>query len=83
MNYNITNLSKDEARYYIDQKLQAAGLNTPIISSEAYNQIINAANGIPRIINQIMDKTLLLLSNYKADEITEQITMEAINEVSI
>ena len=83
MNYNITNLSKDEARYYIDQKLQAAGLNTPIISSEAYNQIINAANGIPRVINQIMDKTLLLLSNYKADEITEQITMEAINEVSI
>ena len=64
-------------------KLQASGLNIPIISIEAYNQIINAANGISRILNQLMDKTLLLLSNYKEDEIIEAIAMEAINEVSI
>lgn len=83
INYNISALSKDEARYYIDQKLQAAGLTTPIISIEAYNQIINASNGVPRIINQIMDKVLLLFSNYKADEITETIAMEAINEVAL
>lgn len=83
MNYNIEGLTKDEARYYIDQKLQSAGLNTPIMSTEAYNQIINAANGTPRVINQLMEKSLLLLSNYKQDEITETIAMEAINEIFI
>ena len=83
MNYNISGLSNDEARYYIDQKLQASGLNTNLLSIEAYNQVINAANGVPRIINQIMDKALLLLCNYKLEEITETIAMEAINEVAL
>ena len=83
MNYNISGLSNDEARYYIDQKLQASGLNTNLLSIEAYNQVINAANGVPRIINQIMDKALLLICNYKLEEITETIAMEAINEVAL
>ena len=83
INYSMSSLSKEESRYYIDQKLQAAGLTTPIITTEAYNQIINAANGIPRIINQVMDKALLILCNYKTDEITEEIAMEAIDEVSL
>ena len=83
MNYNISSLDKEEARYYIDQKLQAAGLNTPIISDEAYNQIINSAGGVPRLINQVMDKALLLLCNYKVDEISQDIAMEAINEVAL
>lgn len=83
INYNLGPLTKDEARYYIDQKLQAAGLNTPIMSIEAYNQIINAANGVPRVINQVMDKALLLLCNSKGTEITETMAMEAINEVSL
>ena len=83
MNYNISGLSNDEARYYIDQKLQASGLNTNLLSIEAYNQVINAANGVPRIINQIMDKALLILSAKKADIIDQDIMLSAIDEFSI
>ncbi len=83
MNYQMQYMNKSEAKFYIDSKLKFAGLNQNIISSEAYQQIINASNGIMRVINQIMDKALLILCNKKADLITDDIAMEAINEISI
>lgn len=83
MNYQINNLDKNESKIYIDTKLKNAGLKLPILSSEAYQQIINFSNGTMRIINQVMDKALLILCNKKEDIITGDMAMEAINEVSI
>lgn len=83
MNYQIQNMDKNESKIYIDTKLKNAGLKQDILSSEAYQQIINASNGIMRVINQIMDKALLILCNKKVDIITGDIAMEAINEISI
>lgn len=83
MNYQINNLDKNESKIYIDTLLKNAGLNVPILSDEAYQQIINFSNGVMRIINQVMDKALLILCNKKENIITGDIAMEAINEVSI
>ena len=83
MNYNLQPMTRDETKYYIDQKLAMAGLNTPLMSIEAYNQIAGYSNGVPRVINQIMDKALLLLENCKRDSIDEEIAMSAISEVNI
>lgn len=83
MNYQINNLDKNESKFYIDTKLKNAGLKTPILSDEAYQQIINYSNGTMRIINQIMDKALLILCNKKDNIITGDIAMEAINECII
>lgn len=80
MNYSLNSLSHDESKKYIDNKLTHAGLNTNILSDEGYNQIISASNGVPRKINQIMDKALLLLENQKVDIITGEIAMSAIDE---
>lgn len=83
MNYTIRNLAIDESRFYIDSKLNSAGLLTPLISNEAYNQIINTANGVIRKINQIMNASLSLLANQQADLIDEKIALDAINEVQL
>lgn len=83
MNYTLIGLSYDESKKYIDDKLKHSGLNTNILSNEAYNQVIAASNGVPRKINQIMDKALLLLENKKADIINEEIAMGAIDESTI
>lgn len=83
MNYSLTGLSHEESKKYIDDKLKHAGLNTNIFTSEGYNQIIGASNGIPRKINQIMDKALLFLENRKKDLIDEDIAMGAIDESTI
>ena len=83
MNYEMSPLSKDESKKYIDEKLKLAGVNKQILTNEAYNQIIGASNGIPRKINQIMEKALLLLENQKVDIIDEQIALGAIDEAKI
>lgn len=83
MNYSFEPLSKDEARSYIDGKLKLAGVNTPLLTEEAYNQIIGKSNGVPRKINQIMDKALLLLENKKADIIDDTIMLDAVEEAEI
>lgn len=83
MNYNFEPLDKDEAKSYIDIKLQKAGANTDILTSEAYNIIINTSGGIPRVINNLMDKVLLLLENKKANLINEELAMEACDENNI
>jgi type II secretory pathway predicted ATPase ExeA len=83
MNYSLNSLNKEEAKYYIDTKLKSAGLNQDIISSEAYSQILNYANGTMRLIDQVMDKALLFLCNKKVDIITGDMAMEAINECII
>lgn len=81
--YSLAQLSKDESKYYIDSKLKQSGLNQEIISPEAYNQIINYSNGVMRIIDQIMNFALLLLTNMKTDIITGDMAMEVINEYSL
>ena len=83
MNYTINNLKVEESRFYIDSKLNSAGLLVKLISDEAYNLIINTANGVIRKINQIMNAALSLLCNKQAEIIDEQIAMDAISEVQL
>lgn len=85
MNFSFRLLDKEESKKYIDGKLKISGLhnNTKLLTDEAYNQIIARSNGTPRLINQIMNKALLLLENRKADIIDEDIMMSAIDETSI
>ena len=60
-----------------------AGLTVNLLTDEAYNQIIDYSNRTIRIINQIMDKALLILSAKKADIIDQDIMLSAIDEFSI
>ena len=83
MNYSLQPMSWDETKKYINQKLEAAGLTFQLLTDDAYNQIINASKGIPRMVNQIMDKAFLLLENRKEREINGEIAMDAINEATI
>lgn len=83
MNFNFQPMDKDESKKYIDEKLKLAGANKELLTSEAYNQIIGASNGVPRKINQFMDKALLLMENKKIDIIDELTMMEAIDEITI
>ena len=83
MIYNFEPMDREESEKYINSKLAIAGANKKILSNEAYNTIIDQANGVPRIINQIMDKALVLMENKKLDMINETIMSEAIDEIKI
>lgn len=80
MNYQIDNLNKEEARIYIERKLEGAGCHQKVFENNALEAIINASSGIPRIINQLCNKCLLIGNNRNINMIDSDIVMDAVND---
>ncbi len=83
MNYNLEGLSKDEGRTYIEEKLKGAGCNQTIFEDAAIEAILNAADGTPRLINKYCNAALLLGDSGKANLITTDIVMQAVNDCEL
>jgi len=83
MNYHLEGLNKTETRVYISQKLKGAGCHADIFDEGALEAITNASNGVPRMINKICDKCLLVCYADDSNNITTDIVMKAINESEI
>lgn len=58
MNYNLEGLTKDEGKTYILEKLKGAGCNQTIFEDAAIEAILNAADGIPRLINKYCNASM-------------------------
>ncbi len=80
MNYNLEGLSKEEGKIYIQKKLKGAGCNQTIFEEAAIEAILNASDGTPRMINKYCNASMLIGDSQKADLITTNITMQAIND---
>lgn len=83
MNYNLEGLTKDEARFYVTEKLKGAGCNQSIFEEAALEAVINAADGIPRMLNKYCNASMLIGDSKKADLITTDIVMQAVNDCEL
>ncbi len=83
MNYNIENLTKEEAKEYILTKLSGAKCTVQPFNENAIEAIVNASNGVPRIINKICNSCLLIGHNKGANTIDAEIVMHATNEIEL
>lgn len=83
MNYHLDNLNKDEAKKYIREKLSGAGCQQQVFEENALEAIVNASNGVPRIINQICNKSLLIANNKNINIIDTEIIMMAFEDNEI
>ena len=83
MNYNLEGLSKDEGKYYISEKLKDAGCNQTIFEDAAIEAILNVADGTPRLINKFCNASMLIGDSHKANLITTDIVMQAINDCEL
>ena len=83
MNYNLDGLSKEEAKNYILGLLKGSKCHMNIFSDNALEAIINASNGIPRIINKICNASLLIGHTKNVNEINNDIIMMAVNEIEL
>ena len=83
MNYNLDGLSKEESRRYILDKLKAAGSETQVFESNALEAIINASNGVPRIINKICNQSLLIANSSNLNTIDEESVLKALNDIEL
>jgi hypothetical protein len=57
---NLTPLHEEETREYVEFRFRAAGINKPLLSPDSYPLIHRFSRGIPRKINLLMDRVLLL-----------------------
>ena len=83
MNYSMEGLSKDEGRSYISTKLSGAGCRQAVFDDGALEAILNAANGIPRMINRLCDACLLISHTDGRNTVTADTAMKAVNDVQI
>jgi general secretion pathway protein A len=71
-------LSQSEMRMYVRERLRIAGFDKPVpFTSAALDRIYGCTGGVPRLINIVCDTCLLIGSESKRTEITEDIAEEA------
>ena len=80
MNYNLEGLSKEEGQCYIREKLKGAGCNQTVFEDAAIEAVLNAADGTPRLINKFCNAAMLIGNSHRADIITSDIVMQAVND---
>lgn len=58
-NFHLAALDADAVRDYVNHRLQVAGAKTNIFSAAATEMVYAATKGVPRLINQLCDLSLL------------------------
>ena len=80
---HIGPLDLDETRGYIEHRLKCAGsTGRPIFDAGAFEAIFNASGGIPRRINLICDRILLLGFLGSKDAFSLEDVNEVVNEIN-
>ena len=74
---------KDEGKNYILEKLKGAGCNQVIFEDAAIGDILNAADGTPRLIDKYCNASILIGDSNKANLITTDIVMQALNDCEL
>ncbi len=83
MNYNMIGLSKEESKSFISSKLNFSGCSKQVFSDNALEAIVNAANGVPRVICKIANACLLIANSKGSDFVDQDIVRLAIDDSDI
>jgi len=79
--YHLRALSEKEIEHYIAERLKQAGYRgAQLFSSEACRKISQSSRGIPRLINVLAHKVLILSYGQQHYEITDQLVEEAVED---
>lgn len=80
--YHILPLEPEDVASYIDHRLRIAGSTGGIdFTEDALRLIYEYSGGIPRLINIVSDKALLLAFVLESREITERIIEKSVEEI--
>ena len=82
--YNLDSLNYEDTQRYIHHRLTLAGSEgRPRFTHSALKKVYNASKGIPRMINNICDKSLLSSYIRSSDEVTYWDVRRALKELRI
>jgi len=80
--YHLRPMDFDDARAYVEHRLQVAGLrNAKLFSPGALRRIHRFAKGFPRLINILCDRTLLVAFTESSKTITRAMVETATSEL--
>ncbi|MFH1867669.1 MAG: XrtA/PEP-CTERM system-associated ATPase [Candidatus Omnitrophota bacterium] len=80
--YHMLPLEKNDTRAYIQHRLNVAGSNGDIVfADDAIEAIFDYSNGVPRLINIVCDRALLLGFVKETREFNAEIVKNAIAEI--
>jgi general secretion pathway protein A len=80
--YHVSPLDREEVQNYINHRLSIAGSNGySFFSKEAVDEVYNFSGGIPRLINIICDRALLLGFVKEQKDITDEMIKKSSEEV--
>lgn len=83
MNYHMESLNQEESKIYIKEKLKSAGCHEDIFDSTALQAVISSANGVPRIVDKLCNRCLIIADSSGKDRITEETIMKALSDVEL
>ena len=83
MNYQMSGISKEEGRLYIRAKLEGSGSRQAVFQDNALEAILNSANGIPRMINKICDRSMMIGASQGKDIIDAETARKAIEDIQL
>ena len=74
----LPHLDLSQTQMYIDSNLHYAGVNTPLFTEKAVEEICKSSTGIPRIINRVCEKCLTYAGQQRQRLIDEHIVQHVI-----
>lgn len=82
MNYTMTGLDKVSSKAFISEKLQAAKCCKPVFDDAALEAIVNAANGVPRMLCKYANACLVVADRKDVNFVNAEIARIAIEDTS-
>ncbi len=79
--FHLQPLSKAETQQYIKHRVAVSGGSRSLFSDAAINQIFNQTEGIPRLINVLCDRALLVAFAQENTAVSQKHVKQAINEI--
>ncbi|WP_299019398.1 AAA family ATPase [uncultured Photobacterium sp.] len=79
--YHLLPLTPEEVDEYINYRLRAVNCLYNVFEPSLTRQIAKATNGIPRLINLVCDKAMLLACQQTTHQVTKAIVSRACDEV--
>lgn len=81
MNYTFTGFDEKEVKEYIESRLKSVNSRTDIFTEESYHTLFTLMNTSVRILNQLVNKSLILAMSRNKDKIDSEIIMDASKEL--
>lgn len=81
--YHMTALDADEVRAYIEHRMHIAGSNSTVTwTPEGLDEIFQCSKGVPRLINQVCDRSLLACYVLQTKQVDRDVVRRSFQELA-